>query len=110
MESWLVVAALDELREHLEAFEEAAGPAMGEEKWDGVLHRARLMDEVDIVGVESVDGYVGGMMRERVQTGFFLPPVVLILPVLDKTFKFNERYATHPWLLVDDLVGKVCYS
>ena len=106
MESWLVVTALDEVGKHFEAFEEAAGPAMGEEKWNGVLHRAWLMDEVDVVSFEAVDGYVGGIMRKCVQTSFFFPPVVLILPISGKAFEFSERYATHPWLFVDDLVGE----
>ena len=104
VESWLVVTALDEFGKHFEAFEEAAWPAMGEEKWNGVLHRAWLMDEVDAVSIEPIDGYISSILWERVQTSFFLPPVVLILPMLGKTFEFSERYATHPWLFVDDLV------
>ena len=81
---------------------------MGEEERNGALDSALLMDEVDVVGVEVVNRYLGHELRELIELGLSFTPVVAIGPAVCKSLDVGQGGASNPWLLINDFIREVC--
>jgi hypothetical protein len=80
---------------------------MDKQKRDGVLHRAWLMDKVDLVYAMAVNVNWDRILGYFVQLCFHSPPVEVVLPEVSESYDIGEWWATSPWLHVDDFCGKV---
>jgi hypothetical protein len=82
--------------DHLLELDDRAGPAVGQQEWDGGWIGRTLMDEMD---VDAVD--LGDELIEPVECRLADPPVVVVGPVRADLLHVRERNALGP--VVDQL-------
>jgi hypothetical protein len=83
----------------LEQLDDRAGPAVGHDQRQRVLVRRLDVDEVDVHPVN-----LGRELRQRVQPGLTLAPVVLGGPVAGKFLERRQLHALRP--VCDQLPGR----
>jgi hypothetical protein len=93
------VEVLRQRFDHVQELEERTGPAVGEDQRDGVRPGRADMQEVDVLAVD-----LGGEVREFVELGLVLAPVVGGSPVLGEFLEASQRKAVVP-AGVGNLVG-----
>ena len=81
---------------------------MGEEERNGTLDSALLVDEVDVVGVEVVNRYLGHELGKLVEFSLSFTPVVATGPAICKSFDVGQWWPSDPRLLINDFIGEVC--
>lgn len=80
---------------------------MREQQWDGILDLAPLVDEMHIICVEPIDVDFRREVRQLIQLGFVLAPVVAIGPVFGQPLDLFHGWAAQPGFSVRKVVGEV---
>ncbi len=86
-----VCARIGERTDDLEELHDRPRPAVGDQERQGGRLRRAHVQEVQVLPVDS-----GGELRERVQPGLVLTPVVGGAPVLGQLSQVGERHPVVP--------------
>lgn len=78
---------------------------MDEQKRNGGFKVALLVDEVNVHGAKFINFNGSLELRESVDLGFMLPPVVLLFPILGQPLNVGQGCAVVPACIVD-FIGK----